>query len=241
MTLGDFIAKHPYISGGASNQPTLEQFLSGILKNKLENIIGEQIDVNAADFIDWEYATVKTNPAIHAQEDARIQAAIKQGKGYNPEATVDATIESQQFGRASEALGEGSAAAITFMNPVTHSQELHDRNSYEFEQILRDARNLTQLRPEFSYTKNYYENEVMRLYSLPEFDQNKVESVIQRYTELRLKDCLLNDEFRKKVTQGNNGHLYLKMLKEQITDELKISQEAKASDFAFMKLFDDGR
>jgi hypothetical protein len=31
------------------------------------------------------------------------------------------------------------------------------------------------------------------------------------------------------------------MLKEQITDELKISQEAKASDFAFMKLFDDGR
>jgi len=51
--------------------------LSGILKNKLENIIGEQIDVNAADFIDWEYATVKTNPAIHAQEDARIQAAIK--------------------------------------------------------------------------------------------------------------------------------------------------------------------
>ena len=81
----------------------------------------------------------------------------------------------------------------------------------------------------------------MRLYSLPEFDQNKVESVIQRYTELRLKDCLLNDEFRQKVTQGNNGHLYLKMLKEQITDELKISQEAKASDFAFMKLFDDGR
>ncbi len=77
MTLGDFMAKHPYISGGASNQPTLEQFLSGILKNKLENIIGEQIDVNAADFIDWEYATVKTNPAIHAQEDARIQAAIK--------------------------------------------------------------------------------------------------------------------------------------------------------------------
>ena len=29
------------------------------------------------------------------------------------------------------------------------------------------------------------------------------------------------------------------MLKEQITDELKISQQAKASDFAFMKLFKD--
>jgi hypothetical protein len=54
-----------------------------------------------------------------------------------------------------------------------------------------------------------------------------------------LKDCLLNDEFKKKVTQGNNGHLYLKMLKEQIADELKISKQAKASDFAFMKLFND--
>jgi hypothetical protein len=29
------------------------------------------------------------------------------------------------------------------------------------------------------------------------------------------------------------------MLKEQIADELKISKQAKASDFAFMKLFSD--
>ncbi len=91
---------------------------------------------------------------------------------------------------------------------------MHDRNSYEYEQVLRDARKLTQLRPEFSYTKNYFENEVMRVYSQAEFDQNHLESLIQRYTELRLKDCLLNDEFKSKVTKGNNGHLYIKMLKE---------------------------
>jgi hypothetical protein len=40
MKLGDFLARHPYISGGASNNASLEQFLSGILKNKLESVIG---------------------------------------------------------------------------------------------------------------------------------------------------------------------------------------------------------
>lgn len=40
MTLGDFLARHPYTSSGASNNAQLEQFLSGILKNKLESVIG---------------------------------------------------------------------------------------------------------------------------------------------------------------------------------------------------------
>lgn len=133
MNLGDFLTRHPYIAGGASNNASLEQFLSGILKNKLESVIGQQINIDAADFIDWEYASVKTNPGIHAQEDARIQAAIKMGKGYNPEGVVDATIESQHYGRASESIGEASANVVHFINPETMSEELHDRNEYEYE------------------------------------------------------------------------------------------------------------
>ena len=79
----------------------------------------------------------------------------------------------------------------------------------------------------------------MRLYTSAEFDQTKVEETIQKYTELRIRDCLLNEEFKQRIQVGNNGHLYLKMLKEQIADELKISTEAKVSDFAFMKIFQD--
>jgi hypothetical protein len=94
MKLGDFLARHPYISGGAGNHASLEQFLSGILKNKLEQVVGQQIDVNAAEFIDWEYGTVKTNPLIHEQEDARIQSALSQGKGYNAEGTADIILDS---------------------------------------------------------------------------------------------------------------------------------------------------
>ena len=95
MKLGDFLARHPYLSGGAGNHASLEQFLSGILKNKLEEVVGQQIDINAAEFIDWEYGTVKTNPLIHQQEDARVQTALSQGKGYNPEGTTDAILDSQ--------------------------------------------------------------------------------------------------------------------------------------------------
>jgi hypothetical protein len=39
------------------------------------------------------------------------------------------------------------------------------------------------------------------------------------------------------VKTGNNGHIFLKVLREQIADELKISEPAEASDFSFMKLF----
>jgi hypothetical protein len=46
------------------------------------------------------------------------------GKGYNPEAVVDATIESQHYGRASESIGEASANVVHFINPETMSEEL---------------------------------------------------------------------------------------------------------------------
>jgi hypothetical protein len=77
------------------------------------------------------------------------------------------------------------------------------------------------------------------MYSSAEFDQEKLESTIQRYTDLRLKECLLNTEFAEKVRNGNNGHLYIKVLKEQIIDELAISQPAKASDFESSRIMNE--
>jgi hypothetical protein len=195
MTLGDFLARHTYTAGGVGNHNSQEQFLSNILKNKIEQVLGSSVDTNGADIIDWEYGTVRTNPIIHEQEDTRVKAALSQGKGYSLEQTSEAVIDSQQHGRGAEALGDG-AAIVSFVNPITGFQEFQDRASYEYEQVLRDARRLTALRPEFSFTKNLYENEIMRLYTAAEFDQAKVEEIIQKYTELRIRDCLLNEEFK---------------------------------------------
>ncbi len=42
------------------------------------------------------------------------------------------------------------------------------------------------MRPEFHYTCNFYENQIMQEYTAPNFNQSKVEELVQKYTELRL-------------------------------------------------------
>lgn len=53
-----------------------------------------------------------------------------------------------------------------------------------------------------------------------------------------MKDCMMRDGFRKKAL-GNNGHIYLKVLKEVIMDELKVSEPVDIADFAFENLNTD--
>lgn len=73
MNLGEFLARHPYTSGDSGNNNSQEQFLSKILKNKIEQVLGSSVDTNGADLIDWEYGSVRTNPMIHEQEDTRVK------------------------------------------------------------------------------------------------------------------------------------------------------------------------
>ena len=40
---------------------------------------------------------------------------------------------------------------------------------------------------------------------------------------------MLTPDYKKKL-QSNNGHLYIKELREQILDELKLSSESEAKD-----------
>ena len=138
--------------------------------------------------------------------------AIKEGKGHSLEGTVEAELESQLNGRANQELGEDPLIGV--VNPNTGIMEVKEKWQYEAEQVIRDAKKLTELKPESVYTKNYFENQILMLYSNPEFDRAKVEKTIQDYTDLRLKECLLNKEFEEKVRNSQNGHIYLKVLKE---------------------------
>lgn len=97
-----------------------------------------------------------------------------------------------------------------------------EESEYQMENILRNAKQLTTIRQDLVPIKNYYESEMLSIYSSPDFEQTKLESLIQKYTEIRLKDCMLDSEFQKKI-RSNNGHYYIKMLKEQIAEELNLS------------------
>jgi hypothetical protein len=58
--------------------------------------------------------------------------------------------------------------------------------------------------------------------------------LVQNYTQARLKDCLLKPDFAKAVKTAN-GHIYLKVLRENILDELKLAESVKIEEFDWMK------
>ena len=160
MTLGEYIQRHSYIQSASMSE--------SILKNKIQEVLGSTIDMGAADMIDWEFGGVRTNPGIHELEDKRVKAALAEGKGYDAEITAEATIDSYMQGRGAEEMEE--QPLIESVNPITGIVELSDKPDFDLELVLRDAHNLTKLRPETTYMKNYYENELMSLYSSPQFD-----------------------------------------------------------------------
>ncbi len=49
---------------------------------------------------------------------------------------------------------------------------------------------------------------------------------------MRLKDCMLNKDFSKKL-RSNNGHIYMKVLYEEIADELKLNEVPAIDEFKF--------
>lgn len=121
MTLGDFLSRHTYTNGGGSSR---EPFLAQVLRNKISEVLGEhQVDINAAEVIDWEYVGVRTNPHIHEQEDLKTKAALAEGKGYNLEATSEAYVDGQLTGKGIDMLGE--SASVTLFDT--------DGNPYEVE------------------------------------------------------------------------------------------------------------
>jgi hypothetical protein len=232
MTLGEYLQRHSYINSLQGSQ----EYLNDILKRRIESLLGTSEDDTAT--IDWELAGVRTNPLIHEQEDTRVKSALSEGKGYSPEGTLDILIDSHLHGRAAQELGE--APQVAYFTPGAQEPTVAELPQFELEKLLRDARELTKLRPESVFTRNYFENELLSAYTSPAFDQREVESLVQRYTDIRVKECMLNEEFAKKA-KSNNGHYYLKMLREQITEELNLAEKTKASDLAFHKILERER
>ena len=97
MQLGDYIERHGYVAKSAQRRG---DFMVDVLKNKIAEVLGKTEDLEGADFIDWEFAGLRTNPALHKEEEARVREALAQGKGYSSEATSEHLLESGLNGRA---------------------------------------------------------------------------------------------------------------------------------------------
>ena len=52
---------------------------------------------------------------------------------------------------------------------------------------------------------------------------------------------MLNATFASKVRDSENGHLYLKVLREKVLDELKLTQEPELEDFSFKAMYEKSK
>ena len=62
------------------NASALKEFSSDILKNIVSRALGEAKDLQNSDYIDWDYAKVRTHPVIHSQEDQRLADLNENGE-----------------------------------------------------------------------------------------------------------------------------------------------------------------
>ena len=113
------------------------------------------------------------------------------------------------------------------MKSVSESEILHKT-------VYREARRLAELSPQMTAFKNECENALLASYMEEKFDQKNVETIVQDYTQARLKDCLLKVDFAQAM-RSPNGHIYLKVLRENILDELKLAESATVDEFVWTK------
>jgi len=70
----------------------------------------------------------------------------------------------------------------------------------------------------------------------PNSDVNAEESqqsIIDEYMTLRFKTCMLNSDFAEQVRSSDNGHIFLKVLRERVVDELGLTREPELEDMQF--------
>ena len=108
----------------------------------------------------------------------------------------------------------------------------------ELRNVVRDARALTELPDDFMQLKNLSENSLLQEMIDPDSTDESIEMVIKSYMDSRLKMCMVNKGFSKKVQETKNGHFYLKVLRERVLEELGLTTEAKYRDLSFERLYE---
>lgn len=108
---------------------------------------------------------------------------------------------------------------------------------YEYKKIMRLAKQSTELPLSMTPTKNLYENKLLKQLMAAELDENEVNKVVDAYTEIRLKTCLLNSTFANQM-KTENAHIFLKVLREQVASELNLTKPAESTEMAHNTIVD---
>jgi hypothetical protein len=133
---------------------------------------------------------------------------------------------------------EGSLPSATedgLLENYHKDEELTTVRIAELKNVIRDARALTDLPDDFTQYKNFTENLLLKEMMNPNSTDESVGKHVEDYMQQRLKMSMVNSGFSRKVKDTKNGHVYLKVLRERVLEELGLTKEAGYKDLSYVK------
>lgn len=109
--------------------------------------------------------------------------------------------------------------------------------------IYREARDICELPQLMIPTKNLYENEVLKTMIESDFKEEvltKINSTIEAYFNIRLNGVMLNKAWADAMKK-DYAHLYLKVLREQVVEELGLVQSPLGHELSYENVMDEFR
>ena len=199
LTFGQFLSDHHFSSPSA-----YVDYASNVLQKKLAKTLGEPL--SKGDIVYWEVDGVRTSPIDHSSSSASPAEYLQTiADGSELVQDVDELVN-----------------IVDFNTGTPETRALRDHAQIR---VLRDAKQLTKLPNDMEQYKNYYENKLLEAMMKPGNSESAQSEIIDEYTGMRFKTCMLKADFAEKVRESDNGHLYLKVLREQVVDELGLTVE----------------
>jgi hypothetical protein len=163
----------------------------------------------------WELGETRTNPSDHkALEEKDINSYLK-------------------------TTAKGDKSAFRILNDELTSVESSGKRDDKLRGIIDDARRLTEIPFDFEQHRNHFQSKFLWAMTKTEGSDDglkKINDIIEEYQEARMKVCMLNADFQAKVKNSENGHIYLKALRERVIDELQILQDTSPQELTFNQL-----
>lgn len=128
---------------------------------------------------------------------------------------------------------------IAYFDEELNGFRMDRDREHELRKVLVDAAEATAFPHDLEQVKANYENKFLYALTSPDNFENEAKQIIGDYTDMRLKHCMLQPDFQAKM-HSKYGFLYMKMLRERVIDELKLTKDADILDLSHTHLKDFG-
>ena len=197
-----------------TNSESFTKYTSNLLAQKLRDVVGSLDFTETAKDVEWELGRSRTSPYD-----------LKEGN-QKTKAQVDDLIQ-----RIVNDKEEDPLMQIAYFDEEVNGFRLDRDREHELRKVLNDAAEVTAFPLDLDQVKALYENKFLGALTSPDYFEQDAQQIIGDYTDMRLKHCMLQPDFQAKM-HSKYGFLYMKMLRERVLDELKITKDAEILDLS---------